>query len=85
MSIEGSAKIVYEYRLVLVMRIEVSLFLGEFMGIECASSLALPRVPLRMAKLGKRIGMRGWRRNSGENAATISQSLFQAGYCRHKY
>ena len=37
MSIEGSAKFVYEYRLVLVMRIEVSLIFGEFMGIECAS------------------------------------------------
>ncbi len=38
MSIEGSAKFVYEHRLVLVMRIEVSLIFGEFMGIECASS-----------------------------------------------
>ncbi len=37
MSMEGSAKFVYEHRLVLVMRIEVSLILGEFMGIECAS------------------------------------------------
>ncbi len=37
MSIEGSAKFVYEYRMVLVMRIEVSLIFGEFMGIECAS------------------------------------------------
>ncbi len=38
MNIEGSAKFVYEYRLVLVMRIEVSSIFGEFMGIECASS-----------------------------------------------
>ncbi len=33
MSIEGSAKFVYEYPLVLVVRIEVSLIFVEFMGI----------------------------------------------------
>ncbi len=34
-------KFVYEYRLVLVMRIEVSATLVIFMGIECASLLSM--------------------------------------------
>ncbi len=37
MSIEGLAKFIYAYRLVLVMRIEVYQNWGIFMGIECAS------------------------------------------------
>ncbi len=46
MSIEGSAKFIYVYRLVLVTRIEVYQIWGIFMGIECASStLIFPVLP----------------------------------------